>query len=162
MPEPSPQNPRGEDVAEGLRRQAESFRQQAEARTEELAAAEAQRDEANLQLTVAENRLAAERVLGQAGVIDVETASLLLGKRVGFEEALTGEQIARAVETLLLDKPFLHAAPTAMPPVTSSPREPADSAAAQLARTARRAAASGNRKDIAEYLRLRRRAANMF
>ena len=55
---------------------------QLDRRTEELAAAESQRDEATSQLISSENRLVIERLLNEAGVIDLETASLLLSKKM--------------------------------------------------------------------------------
>jgi hypothetical protein len=133
------------------------LQKQAQARDEELAAAEAQRDEARTQLTVTENRAAAERLLAQSGVVDVETASLVLAKRMDFGEEVDGEALARSVEQLLLDKPFLRGPSQApLPSKTASARPAAPSASARLAQTAERAARSGDRRDVAEYLRLRR------
>jgi len=126
---------------------------------DQLATAEAQRDEARMQLTVTENRLRAERRLSEAGVVDLETASMLLSKRVDFAEELDDQKLAESIEQLLLAKPFLHrSTDAALPPKTASPRSP-QAATGQLASAAKRAAESGNRRDVAEYLRLRRRAA---
>jgi len=127
---------------------------------EELAQAEALRDEAVTHLTVTENRLAAERMLNAAGVVDHETASLLLSKRLDFAETLDEEKLSAGVEQLLLDKPFLSVAGAAtLPPSSASARTPDASATGQLATAARQAAQSGDRKDVAAYLRLRRQAA---
>jgi hypothetical protein len=140
--------------------QLSQLQRQIEQRSEELATAEAQRDETAHQLEALQNRLAAERQLAAAGVRDVETASLLLEKRGAYEDAAP-DQLTQAVTDLLNDKPALLAAPQPpMPPMTASGRDDELSTAAQLARVARRAAISGNRRDVAEYLRLRRQQLN--
>jgi len=140
-----------------LRQRVEELHKQLASRSDELGTAEAQRDEARRQLTVTENRIKAERLLAQAGVVDVETASLLLSKRTDLGEELEAEALARSVEQLLLDKPFLRAPSQApLPPKTASAKSSGLSAAARLAQTAERAARTGDRRDVAEYLRLRR------
>ena len=143
-----------------LQQQVNDLQTQIEKRSDELATAEAQRDEANMHMTQLENRMAAERLLSQRGTVDVETASLLLARRIDLNEDIQPQEISKAVEELLLDKPFLRGSQTEasspMPPLTSAPRNSQGSQEASLASAAQRAAASGNRKDIAEYLRLRR------
>lgn len=127
---------------------------------DEIATAEAQRDEAASHATEVENRLSLERKLARAGAVDIETASLLLSRRLDMSEPLDDEQLNRQVEQLLLDKPFLVAANVGdLPGKTASPRPLEDASAADLADAARRALGSGDRRDIAEYLRLRRLAA---
>jgi len=125
-------------------------------RSDELATAEAQRDETTSRLCETENRLLTERLLTQAGVVDVETASLLLGQRVDFSEPVANEDLTSALERLLLEKPYLRATAPAMPGPTRTGRDEPCNEPARLAQIADRAAKSGNRKDIAEYLRLRR------
>lgn len=139
--------------------QLEESRSEAGRQSENLAAAESQRDEARSQLIAAENRLAAERLLSEAGVIDLETASTLLSKRVDFTEDLDREMLVQTVEELLLDKPHLRETTDAtLPPKTASARTPGVTTTGQLAQAAQRAVRSGDRKDVAEYLRLRRQA----
>ena len=142
-----------------LQQQVSDLQSQIDKRSDELATAEAQRDEANMHTIQLENRMAAERLLSQCGAVDIETASLLLASRIKLNEDIQPQEISRAVEELLLDKPFLRGSQTGsvspMPPLTSAPRDQG-SQTANLASAAQRAAASGNRKDIAEYLRLRR------
>jgi len=148
-----------ESRIQDIEQQLEELRSQSERHGEELATAEAQRDEAQTQLTVAENRLAAERVLGNAGVVDLETASMLLSKRVDFAEELDTETLTAQVEQLILDKPFLRRASSAsLPPKTAAANPATGSAGPQLANAAEQAAKTGDRKDVAEYLRLRRQA----
>jgi len=143
-----------------LEQQLKDVQSQVGRHSEELAAAESQRDEAKVQLTATENRLGAERLLNAVGVADVETAVLLLSKRLDFAEEIDAETFSRQIEQLLLDKPFLRSgAEAALPPKTASARPAQTSVAAQLSRAAQRAVQSGNRRDIAEYLRLRRQAA---
>jgi TolA-binding protein len=143
-----------------LEGQIKSLQEQLEHRDKDLGLAEAQRDEARHQLITAENRSKAERMLGEAGAVDIEAASLLLSKRVDFGEELDAESLARRVEQLLLDKPFLRGGPAgALPPKTASGKPSGTTGLAQLTRAADRAVASGDRRDVADYLRLRRAAA---
>jgi hypothetical protein len=143
-----------------LEQQIKGVQEQLDHRSKELGLAEAQRDEARHQLIVGENRSKAERMLAEAGAVDIEAASLLLSKRVDFGEELNADGLARRVEQLLLDKPFLRGSPPAgLPPKTASARASGAAGLAQLTRAADRAASSGDRRDVAEYLRLRRAAA---
>ncbi len=131
---------------------------QLHAQSDELAAAEAQRDETNHQLTVTRNRLSAERILSCAGVVDLDAASLLLSKRVDLGEELDPDTLAQSVERLLVDKPFLAKEEDAsLPPRTASIRNV--TMAANLAKAAEKASQTGNRRHVAEYLRLRREIA---
>jgi len=142
-----------------LEQQLEALQSQVNQHSDELARAEAQRDEAQTQLIVTENRMAAERLFSDAGVLDLETASMLLSKRVDLAEQLDEDALARSVEQLLLDKPFLRgAADAALPPKTASPRSPGAASASQLTQAAELAARSGDRRDVANYLRLKRQA----
>ena len=127
-------------------------------RAEELASAEAQRDEAMQQLTASQNRLAAQRLLGEAGVVDIEAASLLLSKRIDLGGEVSADQIGRGVEELLLDKPYLLESAATLPPSTASARDASAGVTARLARAAEQAAKTGGRRQVAEYLRLRRQA----
>ncbi|MFA6133382.1 MAG: hypothetical protein WC869_05120 [Phycisphaerae bacterium] len=137
--------------------QLKDLQSQLEHRSEELGLAEAQRDEARMQLTVVGNQAAAERLLSEAGVVDLETASLLLSKRLDLSHDLEGEQLLRGVEQLLLDKPYLRrGANCPLPPATASARDGKPGGIAQLTSAADKAVATGDRRDVAEYLRLRR------
>jgi len=138
----------------------QELRSQVERKTEQLAAAEAQRDEAMTRLTLTENRLEAQGLLSAAGVVDVEAATTLLAERLDLGDDLDRQAISGGVEKLLLDKPFLRRAHgVALPPATASARPSRTRSAGQLATAAERAARTGDRKDVAEYLRLRRQAA---
>ena len=146
-----------ESHAKEFEQQLQELQSQLQQQNDDLATAEAQRDEVRTQLTVTENRLAAERLLGEAGVIDLDTASMLLSKRVDFAEEIDADKLTASVEELLLDKPFLRAATGgSLPPKTASARSARITPVRQLTNAAERAARSGSRKDVAEYLRLRR------
>ena len=148
-----------EQQLQQFEQQLKELRSQLERHSEELASAEAQRDEANHRLLSTENRFTAERLLLQAGVNDLETAALLLAHRVDLNDELDSQTLQKQVEQLLVDKPFLQARlSAALPPRTASARPPKTSLMAQLTRAAQQAAGSGNRRDVAEYLRLRRKA----
>jgi hypothetical protein len=142
-----------------LEQQLTDLRTQLEHRGEELAVAESQRDEARVQLTATANQRCAERLLAEAGVVDFEAAGLLLAKRMDLAGDLEDEAIHRGVEQLLLDKPFLARPSAALPPATASPRSERPGSFAQLTRAAEQAVQTGSRRDVAEYLRLRRQGA---
>ena len=142
-----------------VEQQLKEFQSQSSSHGDQLATAEAQRDELRQQLTILENRLSAERLLAQSGVVDVEAAWLLLSKRMDLNEELEREALSRGVEQLLVDKPYLRPAAAGLPPGTASARSNQAGAAARLAQSAQKAVHSGDRRDVAEYLRLRRAAA---
>lgn len=141
-----------------IEQQLTQLQEQLQQRAEELATAEAQRDEARQQLTQMGNQTAVDRLLVQAGVVDLEAAHLLLGKRIDLGDELEPDQIESSVQQLLVDKPFLRGS-TPLPPKSASARGSAGSLTARIAQAAQRAVASGDRRDVAEYLRLRRQAA---
>jgi len=136
----------------------EDLQAQHEDRLRQLAEAEAQRDELRHQLDALQTRTAAERMLYAAGVTDVETAMALLEKRTSLSDDLDPEQLQQAVHTLLLEKAFLSAPAPSWPDKTASARLPGAGAGARLSRAANRAAQTGSRRHVAEYLRLRRHA----
>ena len=146
--------------AEGQLRQVEQKLQetqtQLEQRLEQLASAEAQRDELQHQLEQANLRASAERMLLAAGVADVETAMTLLEKRTGFSEDLDAARLGQAIERLVQDKPFLVSPVSGLPGKTASARLPSGGPASRLAQAATRAAQTGTRRAVSDYLRLRR------
>ena len=125
-------------------------------RLEQLAEAESHRDELRHQIDTMHLRSSAERMLRDADVTDVETAMAVLEKRVAFSEDLDAGQMQQAVDQLLQSKPNLTTVPPALPDKTASPRLDGVGAGARLAQSAAQAAQTGNRRDVAEYLRLRR------
>ncbi len=141
-----------------VEQQLNESRAQLESRLEQLGTAEAQRDELQHQLDNARRRSQAERMLHSAGVGDTETAMAILEKRADFSAELEPGQLEQAVAQLLQDKAFLTAGPQALPGKTASARPSNVGTRARIAGTAARAAKTGNRRDVAEYLRLRRQA----
>lgn len=139
-----------------LEQQLNDLQANAQQHSDSLAQAEAQRDEARSRLIETENRLTAERMLSAAGVVDLETAALLLAKRVDLTDDVEPDGLTLAVEQLLLDKPFLRSRELPLPGKTASQRSRANPC--QIAHAAERAMQSGDRRDVAEYLRLRRAA----
>ncbi len=149
-----------EATLETLQQQLTEIKKQVTDQQTQLGAAEAQRDEAALQLIVTENNRTAERVLAEAGTVDIETAAMLLGKKIDLAEVHDVEAIGRSVEELLLDKPYLRQPIAAGPPKTASARPAQTGSIAQMTQAADRAITTGDRRDVAEYLRLRRLTAN--
>jgi TolA-binding protein len=147
-----------EERLQQVEQQLKDVQQQIEQRSDDIAQAEAQRDEARQQVVEMHNRVLAQRLMGQAGVIDLEAACTLLQERLDLGEELDEQAIARGVEGLLLDKPFLRPSSPPLPGATASARMAPGAGVAQLAQAADRAARSGGRKDVANYLRLRRQA----
>lgn len=143
--------------AQQAEQQLKEVQAQFEARMEQLATAEAQRDELQHQVEAARRRGSAERLLLASGASDMDAAMILLEKRLEFAEEIEPDALRQAVEGLLVDKPFL-LSPAPLPGKTASPR-PVRGPVARLAQAASRAAHSGNRHDVAEYLRLRRQTA---
>lgn len=139
-----------------VERQLQELQAQLHAREQETAGLQSRQEQAQQRLRAAENRMAAERALAGAGVIDLEAASVLLAQRVELEDPQTAEALSSAVAQLLADKPFLRASPAALPPATAAARSPQASAQAHLAQLAQRARRTGDRRDTAEYMRRKR------
>ena len=94
--------------------------------------------------------------LAQAGAIDVEAAVLLAKARLGSGQ---GEDIDGVVDGLVKEKGYLFGTSQAISSgsqKTSGVRDKRTGAEAVLSRAAKRAAQSGDRIDIAEYMKLRR------
>ena len=144
--------------AKQLEQQVAEMQAQLDGRSEQLATAEAQRDEMQHQFDEQRLKGTAQRILLQSGVSDLETAMLLLERRVAMQDETDEPALQQAVEQLLADKPFLLGGSMGAGR-TASPRLKASGPTAKLARAAAQAARTGNRRDIAEYLRLRRRSA---
>jgi len=140
-----------------LEQQLTQLQGQLQTRSDELATAEAQRDEARQHMTQMNNQFSVDRLLIQAGVVDMEAARLLLQNRVDLGEELESTDIEQAVQQLLVDKPFLRVG-SAFPPKSASASRGGASLTARIANAADRAVESGDRRDVAEYLRLRRQA----
>lgn len=133
---------------------------QLDTRMDQLATAEAQRDEMQHAIEAQRTRTRLERVLYGAGVVDVEAAATLLDKQADLGESPSDQQLDGAIARLLQDKPYLLARAPEGPQKTASARVGEAGAAAGLNRAATKAAGSGSRRDLVDYLRLRRQAMN--
>ncbi len=153
-----------ESKLQQLEQKLEDLQTQFDNRNEQLATAESHRDEIASQMEELENRTEAERRLFQAGVVDIETASMLLSKKMNFTGPIDTEGLSHNIEQLLLEKPFLRAnsgtITSSLPSSTASAKPSQHGSASRLACAAQKAVKTGCRKDIAEYLRLRRVSTN--
>lgn len=147
-----------EKRAEQLEQQLRDSQTQIESHLERLATAEAQRDELTERLAGVQQRHRIERMLIECGAVDVEAACLLLDKQGGLGPDADEPAVQAAVEKLLTDRPHLCGRGAALPEPTATGRaRPA--VGAKLVEAAQQAARSGDRRDIAKYLRLRRQLA---
>lgn len=149
-----------EKKTQQLEQQLREAQAQIEQRLEQLASAEAQRDEMADRITRIEHQRRLEQVLLNCGVHDVEAATLLLEKGGTLSPDSDEPAIQAAVEKLLLNRPHLCSRPAGTLPQKTAGEKRRPTPQAQLVRTAERAARSGDRRDIAEYLRLRRQLAS--
>ena len=137
----------------------DALQSQLERQNEELEHAKQNERQASSQLSEMNNRIKIDSALAQAGAIDLEAARLLLRERMDISGDVDEKQLRAAINEMLTAKPYLKSTGVSgglMPSPTLASRIPQASEATQLAGLAQRAAGSGNRKDIAEYLRLRR------
>jgi len=139
------------------RRRAQGAEKKVETLSEQLAEAKSQVDELSQQLTDLQFEQKLVRKLAAAGSVDIETAVLLAKTRVegGGEADIDG-----AIEQLKKEKQYLFgsadAESSAVTRKTAGARERAGGGRAVLERAAKRAATTGNRTDLQEYLRARR------
>jgi hypothetical protein len=145
-------------VAESIRyrKRAQSAEKKAEALSEELAEAKAKASEMAEQLSATQTEQELTRKLAAAGTADMETAILLARAKIG-----TGGQadLDGVVEQLRKEKGYLFAGErqaAATATKTAGAKDRMQSSQAILERAAKRAATTGNRTDLQEYLRLRR------
>jgi len=138
------------------RRRAQSAEKKNEQLMEELSRA---REEASL-ATEQLQKLKLERALMQklsaAGAVDLETAVLVARSRL---EGDSPADVDSVIEQLSSEKRYLFGDPTGQPVQqrrTSPAKERRGNREASLEQAAKRAATTGDRTDLQEYLRLRR------
>lgn len=107
-------------------------------------------EKARAELSASERRRTIERELAAAGAIDLEAASAVFGAR---HADIAAPGIAQAVGDLKRAKPFLFRAPPARPSAMSAAADTAPDPAASAREHAR---ATGDRRSLLSYLRLRR------
>ncbi|MFC1780938.1 hypothetical protein ACFLZ8_01560 [Planctomycetota bacterium] len=137
------------------RRRAQSAEKKVEDLTEQLAKEQAERQEISLQLSSIQTEQKLTHKLITAGTIDVESAVLLAKERLGSEKDTDAEEV---VEQLRKEKPYLfgNASEIVTAEKTAGARERLNSTHAVLEKAANKAAVTGNRRDLHEYLKLRR------
>lgn len=144
-------------VAESIRyrKRAQSAEKKIEALAEELAEVKARASEMAEQLSATQTEQELTRKLAAAGTLDMETAVLLARAKLG-----TGGQadLDGVVEQLRKEKQYLFAGEqqAAATVKTAGAKDRMQSSQVILERAAKRAATTGNRTDLQEYLRLRR------
>lgn len=137
------------------RRRAQSAEKKAESLAEELAAAKAQATSLSQQLNDLQVEQQLIRKLAAAGAVDLETAVLIAKARIQGQDKA---DVNGVVEQLRKEKEYLFGGATAAVGArkTASAKERMQNSQTILERAAKRAATSGSRRDLQEYLKLRR------
>lgn len=144
-------------VAESIRyrKRAQSAEKKAEVLSEQLAQAKSQMTKMSEQLGDIQTEQKLMRRLAAAGAVDVETAVLLAKARLNGGQEADFESV---VEQLKKEKQYLFAGDSSTLKITKTAgaRQRVTSSQATLERAAKKAATTGNRTDLQEYLKLRR------
>jgi hypothetical protein len=144
-------------VAESIRyrKRAQSAEKKVEALTEQLAETKSQVTKISEQLSKIQTEQKLTRKLAAAGAVDLETAVLIAKAKV---QGQTEADVDGVIEQLKKEKQYLFAdsnkAVTARK--TAGARERIQNSQTILERAAKKAATTGNRTDLQEYLKLRR------
>ena len=137
------------------RKRAQSAEKKIEALAEQLAEAKAEAKKTAEQLSNIQVEQELIRKLAAAGTVDMETAVLLAKARIEDETEADLDSVIRQLKN---EKQYLFAgtggAVTARK--TAGARERVESSQTVLERAAKKAATTGNRTDLQEYLKLRR------
>jgi hypothetical protein len=152
------ENPKLVPVAESIRyrKRAQSAEKKAEALSQQLAEAEARASEMAEQLNSIQTEQELTRKLAAAGAADLETAVLIAKARV---EGQAETDIGGVIEHLRKEKQYLFGgqqSTTATTRKTAGAKDRITTNQAILERAAKKAATTGNRADLQEYLKLRR------
>lgn len=140
------------------RKRAQVAEQQVEQLKREMSQRQQEQQDARKELEKMQQETELTGALVRAGVIDVEAASLLAQKKV--ESSENGQDVNSIIENLRRERPYLFmdgsesTVPWAEP--TAGVRGQNNGRANVLARMAQQVRRSGSRKDMQEYLRLRR------
>ena len=144
-------------VAESIRyrKRAQSAEKKLEVLAEQLAQAQTQTAQLSEQLNSAQAEQKLVRQLAAAGAVDLETAVLLARTRMQGQSQVDA---AGVIEQLKKEKQYLFGGTGggAAPAKTAGARDRLTSNETILERAAKKAATSGSRTDLHEYLRLRR------
>ena len=144
-------------VAESIRyrKRAQSAEKKIESLTEQLAQANSQTAELSEQLSDIQIEQKLMRQLAAAGAVDLETAVLIARARMQDKD---DADVTGVIEQLKKEKQFLFTAgsPGPAPTKTAGVRDRVTNNQTLLERAAKKAATTGNRTDLHEYLKLRR------
>ncbi len=144
-------------VAESIRyrKRAQSAEKKLEVLAEQLAQAQTQTAQLSEQLNSVQTEQKLVRQLAAAGAVDLETAVLIAKARM---QGQSQADAASVIEQLKKEKQYLFggAGAGATPAKTAGARDRLTSNETILERAAKKAATSGSRADLHEYLRLRR------
>jgi hypothetical protein len=144
-------------VAESIRyrRRAQSAEKKIEELTEQLAGARAETSELSGQLSDIQTEQKLMSRLAAAGAVDLETAVLIAKARMQDKD---DADVSGVIEQLKKEKQFLFSADNSgpAPTKTAGARDRVTNSQTILERAAKKAATTGNRTDLHEYLKLRR------
>ncbi len=144
-------------VAESIRyrKRAQSAEKKIESLTEQLAQAKTQTAELSEQLSDIQIEQKLMRQLAVAGAIDLETAGLIARARM---QEKPDADVTGVIEQLKKEKQYLFAGSNSSvsPTKTAGARDRVTNSQTLLERAAKKAATTGNRTDLHEYLKLRR------
>jgi hypothetical protein len=144
-------------VAESIRyrKRAQSAEKKVETLTEQLAEANSQVSEMTKELRSIQIEQTLIRKLAVAGAVDLETAVLIAKAKT---EGETEADLDGVIEQLKKEKQYLFATSSRAVTVkkTASAKDRIQNSQTTLERAAKKAATTGNRTDLQEYLKLRR------
>ncbi len=140
-------------VAEAIRyrKRAQTAEQQLDDAQQRLKALQTQLEQSRQAVDTLERRRQIDALLTASDAIDLDAARLLTEAAL---VAMDEPDAARAVDELKRRKPYLFHARAAAPAAMAAPLP--DAADGPADRAAEQAAATGNRRDLLRYLRLRR------
>ncbi|MCJ7729697.1 MAG: hypothetical protein MUO27_07470 [Sedimentisphaerales bacterium] len=145
-------------VAESIRyrRRAQSAEKQLEDLSRQLAEADSQAARMSEQLNEIRLEQNLTRKLAAADAVDLEAAVLIAKTRLQADDGTSADGV---IEQLKTEKPYLFRSSNSDAPTikkTAGVRERIQSSHAILEKAAKKAASTGSRRDLQEYLKLRR------
>jgi uncharacterized protein YhaN len=137
------------------RKRAQSAEKKLEVLTEQLAQAKAQSEKMSEQLSALQAEQKLTHKLAAAGAVDLETATLIAKARMQNQD---DADVDGVVEQLKKEKHYLFGSSggSVTPGKTAGVRDRVAGNQTLLERAAKKAATTGNRTDLHEYLKLRR------
>jgi uncharacterized protein YhaN len=137
------------------RKRAQNAEKKVEVLAEQLAQAEARASEMAAQLETVHLEGDLTRKLAAAGVVDLETAVLIAKTKI---DGKTEADMNGVIEQLKREKQYLFAEPlaSAAPKKTAGAKDRIRRDQTILEKAAKKAAATGSRTDLQEYLKMRR------